>query len=518
MPKTFDLAILGSAFGGSLLAMIARRLGRSVVLLERDRHPRFAIGESSTPLANLLLEELAIRYDLPRLLPLTKWGTWRRTHPEIACGLKRGFTFFHHEPDIAWEPRADHANELLVAASPNDTVADTHWYRADFDQFFAREAQALGADLWEQTELASLARTSDGWRIRGTRAGEPVEVGARFIVDASGPRGLLWRQLIGEEAELPGFPARQSLFTHFENVARWDELFPVREVYAAAPPYPADDAALHHVFPGGWMWVLRFNHGLTSAGVSVTDELAAEVRLAEGGPAWGRLLARLPSVARQFASARPVRPFVFSARPAFRSPCCVGEGWALLPSAAGFVDPLFSTGFVLTLLGIERLARLLETEVTPPLAELTDYARETELDLDLAARLLGAQHRLLDQPAAFNSLAMLYFAAASYAESARRLERHRLAPGFLLRGRQDFAPALRALLDRIHAGERPDPGRLEPQVARLIGPLNVAGLCVPAKRNWYACDMADLFAARGKLDASEAEVAAMLRRVGFRAV
>jgi FADH2 O2-dependent halogenase len=68
-------------FGGSLLAMIARRLGHSVVLLEKTQHPRFAIGESSTPLANLLLEELATRYNLPRLLPLSKWGSWQQHYP-----------------------------------------------------------------------------------------------------------------------------------------------------------------------------------------------------------------------------------------------------------------------------------------------------------------------------------------------------------------------------------------------------------------------------------------------------
>src|SRR6266705_3901729 len=97
MKTDFDIAIVGSGFGGSLLAMIARRLGRSVLLLERGQHPRFAIGESSTPLANLLLEELALRYDLPRLLPLAKWGSWQKTYPQIACGLKRGFTFYQHQ-------------------------------------------------------------------------------------------------------------------------------------------------------------------------------------------------------------------------------------------------------------------------------------------------------------------------------------------------------------------------------------------------------------------------------------
>ena len=67
-----DVAVVGSGFGGSLTALVARRLGLSVALLERGTHPRFAIGESTSPLANLLLEELARRYELPRLLPLCK--------------------------------------------------------------------------------------------------------------------------------------------------------------------------------------------------------------------------------------------------------------------------------------------------------------------------------------------------------------------------------------------------------------------------------------------------------------
>src|SRR4051812_23746974 len=93
-----DVAIVGSGFSGSLMALALRRRGFRVALIERGRHPRFAIGESSTPLANLLLEELADRYDLPRLRPFTKWGTWQRERPEVAAGLKRGFTFFFHRP------------------------------------------------------------------------------------------------------------------------------------------------------------------------------------------------------------------------------------------------------------------------------------------------------------------------------------------------------------------------------------------------------------------------------------
>src|SRR5262249_4980826 len=84
-----DVAVVGSGFSGSLTALCLRRVGRSVVLIERGRHPRFAIGESSTPLANLLIEELADRYRLPRIRPFSKWGTWQRMRPDVAVGLKR---------------------------------------------------------------------------------------------------------------------------------------------------------------------------------------------------------------------------------------------------------------------------------------------------------------------------------------------------------------------------------------------------------------------------------------------
>ena len=141
LKREFDLAIVGAGFGGSLMAMIAHQLGLSVVLLEQGRHPRMAIGESTTPLSNLLLEKLSATYDLPRIAPLAKWGSWQRTYPEIACGLKRGFTFFHQE------------DELLVAASPHDDIADTHWYRADVDHFLVREAQRLGVDYRESVRI-----------------------------------------------------------------------------------------------------------------------------------------------------------------------------------------------------------------------------------------------------------------------------------------------------------------------------------------------------------------------------
>ena len=168
-----------------------------------------------------------------------------------------------------------------------------------------------------------------------------------------------------DETPLRWLPPTQGLYTHFEGVERWDRLHASR----GAPPYPIDDAALHHVFPGGWIWMLRFNNGITSAGAALTDPVAAAIGAADGARRMDAS-ARHAAVGRTSSSggARATLPFVHAPRVAFRSARVSGPDWALLPSAAGVIDPLLSTGFPLTLLGILRLLDLLErtTPATRP--------------------------------------------------------------------------------------------------------------------------------------------------------
>lgn len=516
MNRDFDIAIAGSGFAGSLLALIARRLGLTVLLLERDRHPRFAIGESSTPLANLLLEDLARRYDLPRLLPFIKWGTWQRALPEIACGLKRGFTFCHHQFGERFSVDKERHRQLMVAASPHDEIADTHWFREDFDAFLVGEAQREGVEYLDETSVERVEPDTDGVTLQARRGGAGFKLSTRFLIDATGPRGLLHRALGLGERTLSGYPATQSLFTHFRGVHRLDELMPLDDV----PPYPVDDAALHHVFPGGWIWVLRFKNGVTSAGVAVETALANELRLAEGRPAWQRLLERLPTVREQFADSVECRPFVHQPRLAFASAEICGPNWALLPSAAGFVDPLLSTGFPLTLLGVSRLARIIEDrwQGADCATGLTDYARLTATELDTTAALVGALYRSMDDPPLFNALTQLYLAAASYAESARRLGRPELAPGFLLHARPGFGEQLQRCLTATQGVINPKTrSELLAKIPLLIEPINVAGLANPARRNWYPARAEDLLDAAGKLEATPDEIGKMLAACGFNA-
>src|SRR6266550_220451 len=128
--QSCEVAIVGSGFAGSLLARVLEVLGYDVVLLERGTHPRFAIGESSTPLANLSLERLARRYNLPDCHHLAAHGRWLEQYPEVRRGLKRGFTFYRHHPGSVPDAERLVRERLLVAANPNAFVSDTHWLRS----------------------------------------------------------------------------------------------------------------------------------------------------------------------------------------------------------------------------------------------------------------------------------------------------------------------------------------------------------------------------------------------------
>src|SRR3954452_21815501 len=111
-----NIAIVGSGFAGSILARILQGQGHRVLLLDRQRHPRFALGESSTPLAAICLERLAARYALHDLPALAAWGLWRQALPHLRRALKRGFTFYGHSPGLPYANGASTERRLLVAA------------------------------------------------------------------------------------------------------------------------------------------------------------------------------------------------------------------------------------------------------------------------------------------------------------------------------------------------------------------------------------------------------------------
>ncbi len=490
-----DVAIIGAGFGGSLTALICERIGLRPVLIERGTHPRFAIGESSTPVADLVLRSLAEKYDLPRLTPLTRYGSWRRTYPDVACGLKRGFSYFHHHAGEAFAPRDDHANELLVAANPDEEHGDTHWYRADVDHFFVREVQAAGIPFFDRTEIETI---EDGhrWRLTARRDGEAIQIAAGFVVDASGQGGVLARALGIRYSAAALKTDSRTIYAHFRDVRPWHDVYAELGGNTDEHPFPCDAAALHHVFDGGWMFVLRFDNGVTSAGF-VLDRNSPEFKAADESlsPAdeWATLLRRFPSIARQFEGARVVEPLRKSDRLQRLASRIAGPNWAMLPHTAYFLDALHSAGNAHTLSGIERLTAILNEcrEPADQAQPLVEYEITMRREVTLLDSLIHGCYTGFARFELMSAFSMLYFAAATFSEHRRRTVRNGSGHAFLNADNPGFTEAVttayttvQSLARKAQLGPR-EASDYHRKVAGLIAPYNVAGLCNPARRNMY---------------------------------
>lgn len=501
MTDACEVAIVGSGFAGSLLARVLAGLGYDVVLIERGMHPRFAIGESSTPLANLSLERLGIRYGLEDCHQLATHGRWLAHFPEIRRGLKRGFTYYRHHPHQPFANEGFDSERLLVAASPDDALADTHWLRADLDHHFVGAAIAAGVDYRDQVELTGADVGPDSVRLTGTRDGSPVDLRAQFVIDASGPGGFLERQL-----SIPSGLARTAtrsaiVYSHFSGARQMSDAVPG----LPAGPYPDDWAAVHHLIDEGWMYSLRFDHGVTSAGFLLTPRGVGSLEVppgTDGSALWGTLLDRYPTIAQLFGDATPLMPIAYRPAIQHRLTRATGVRWALMPHAYAFVDPLYSTGIAWSLRAVERLALEFESVVTgkrvPDAGMLARYDAMLGAEADQIDRLVAGAYEAMTHFDLFAAHAMLYFGTVSFAEVSQRLTGDEAAPwkGFLGVGDAVLEPLPREGLRRLRAitGDHGNAGTPDERrgfadwVSRAIGPRNIAGLADPARRNLYPVD------------------------------
>jgi FADH2 O2-dependent halogenase len=484
-----DIAILGAGFGGTLLALIARRQGHRVVLIERGTHPRFAIGESSTPLADFKLARIADHFGLDWLRPFAKYGTWKAAYPHVRCGLKRGFSFFRHEAGRDYAPAEGNANALLVAASPDDARSDTHWFRADFDAFLVQRAIEAGATYLDRTEVSSM-QSRLGWDLRGHRADGDVAIHADFLVDGTGDAQLLGRTL----GLIPVDPmhlraSSRALYSHFTGVRRWHDVLEETSGAAATRPhtFPCDAAALHQIIDGGWMWILRFDDGTTSAGFSLDPDRHPIHTGETPETEWRRLLDGYPSLARQFADAAPVRPFVRTGRLQRRLTRAAGPDWAMLPHAAGFLDAWLSPGIAQTLFAVDRLGRIFADDFrSPRRAELlTGYGRRVLDELAWVDEITGTCFACFDRFEVMTAVSMAYFVAAHYCEERERSGKAPADAAFLLADDEAYRRGAAELCRRAPSVPSSAAGQFAADVRRMLEPYNLCCLCDPSRHNMY---------------------------------
>jgi FADH2 O2-dependent halogenase len=512
MRNRYDVVILGSSFSGSILAAVLVSQGMRVLMLDRGQHPRFAIGESSTPTADFLLEAIAKRWSLNTLLPLARWGSWQQAYPNVMAGKKRGFSYFAHQPCQSFVDTSSNANSLLVAASTNDALSDTHWLRADVDHFLFMQAQKLGVDTVERCDPIHVSK-GDAWSIswQSKRNGQSSNQHAKatWLIDSTGAGGALAKAvgLYANDHQL--LTQTGAIFAHFQDVASWDELQEQVHNLSTLKPFRSDDAAQHHVMPHGWMWMLRFKNKCSSVGIVKPTSYwqSRSIDSADLQSAWLNEINPFPSIVQMFQNARLIQPLRFQKRLSRIWSAASGDNWALLPTTAGFIDPLHSSGIAHALSGVYRLASLLLNHEHDHEA-WNQYGREVLDEVYWIDQLVDACYTSQPDFEIFCMAANFYFIAAIDAErdfsltnqAKARSDTYSELPSFLSCQKLPLRDAIslsirqvKFLKQKYNLAPLPDSIRQTwlNETRERLAPWNHADLGNPEARNRYARSAAE---------------------------
>jgi FADH2 O2-dependent halogenase len=217
-------------------------------------------------------------------------------------------------------------------------------------------AVAYGATVRQGTRVADVDVLPDKVVLRDHQ-GRTVE--ARYLVDCSGYRSPTATKLGLREEPTHLKHVSRCLFTHMIGVKPYDDCVHPPNIHGM--PIPWFQSTLHHVFDGGWIWVIPFNNHKRSTNQLCSVGLTLDPRRypSTGMPAeeeWRKVIASFPSVVEQFRGASTIRPWVSTQRLQYSSTRAVGERYCLVGHAYGFVDALFSRGLAITMDVINTLA------------------------------------------------------------------------------------------------------------------------------------------------------------------
>lgn len=306
-----DVLVVGGGPAGSTASALLAKSGRHVVLLEKETHPRFHIGESLLPRNLDILERLGMMDEVSRIgvhkpgAEFVSDRTGRSVAFPFRLALNRSRTY-------AWQVK-----------------------RADFDAALFANAGRLGAVMRQQTQVTEIRFGARGERAevvaRGAD-GETLTFSPRYVLDASGRDTFLAGKMRLKDANKQNNTA--AMYAHFNGVERREgEL----EGYISV-----------HLAEDGWFWLIPLPGDVMSVGF-VGNQSAWKGRQGSAQEVFTQRIASSPTVSARLRDATIASEIYSTANYSYRARSGYGDGYLMIGDAYGFVDPMFSTGVLLAM-------------------------------------------------------------------------------------------------------------------------------------------------------------------------
>lgn len=305
----YDCVVLGGGPAGSTAAALVAQAGFSTLLVEREKMPRFHVGESLMPESYWTFERLGLLEKLRQSKFVKKYSV-----QFVTGNGKESQPFYFDERD------------------PRECSQTWQVERADFDKMLFDHAAELGATCIDQTRALDIEFDEQGAaksvQLKRENGIRPW-VSTRVVVDATGQSSLVANKL-GLRQIIPELK-KAAIWSYFRNAERLDG------------KHGGATVILHTKSKAAWFWYIPLSNDITSVGL-VGDHEDILASRATPGDAFCEELDHCPAVAQRIANAQMVGEFRVAKEFSYTTSRHAGDGWVLVGDAFGFIDPIYSSG------------------------------------------------------------------------------------------------------------------------------------------------------------------------------